>query len=65
MSGTVVSVGGFVALLAAGVVLQLRGRRVGSAATAGRALAAAMRSTPGRVAVFGVWIWLGVHFLAR
>jgi hypothetical protein len=64
MIGTAISVGGFVALLAAGIVLEVRARRA-SAATAGQALAAAMRSTPGRVTVFGVWIWLGVHFLAR
>lgn len=66
MSGTAVSVGGFLALLAAGVVLEVRARRrPGTAAGAGQALAAAMRTTPGRLAVFSVWIWLGVHFLAR
>jgi hypothetical protein len=34
-------------------------------ATAGQALAAAMRTTPGRVAVLLAWAWLGLHFLAR
>jgi hypothetical protein len=28
-------------------------------------VAAAMRTTPGRVAVLVGWLWLGVHFLAR
>jgi hypothetical protein len=28
-------------------------------------VAAAMRTTPGRVAVLLGWLWLGVHFLAR
>jgi uncharacterized membrane protein len=64
MSGTAISLGGYLILLVAGVVLELRGR-AGTAATAGQALAAAMRTTPGRLAVFSVWIWLGVHFLAR
>jgi len=64
VTGTTVSVVGFLALLVAGVALEVRGRRAGTA-TAGQALAAAMRTTPGRLAVFGVWIWLGVHFLAR
>jgi len=64
VTGTTVSVVGFLALLVAGIVLELRGRRAGTA-TAGQALAAAMRTMPGRLAVFSVWIWLGVHFLAR
>ena len=64
MTGTTVSVAGFLALLVAGIVLEVRGRR-GVTATAGQALAAAMRTTPGRLAVFSAWIWLGVHFLAR
>ncbi len=34
-------------------------------ATAARAVAAAQRTTPGRVAVLLAWAWLGVHFLAR
>jgi hypothetical protein len=42
------------------------GIRAGAgSATAGRTVAAAMRTTPGRVAVLVSWLWLGVHFLAR
>lgn len=29
------------------------------------ALAAALRSPGGRVVVFGLWLWIGWHFLAR
>ena len=56
---------GFAALLAAGLALEATGRRRAGRATAARALAAAMRTTPGRVAVLATWLWLGVHFLAR
>ena len=32
---------------------------------AGQVLGAAMRTVPGRLTVLLVWLWLGVHFLAR
>jgi hypothetical protein len=55
--------------LAAGAWLTTRprtgaGRDIGPA-TAGRTVAVAMRTTPGRVVVLLAWVWLGVHFLAR
>jgi len=56
---------GFAALLVAGLALEVAARRRLGPATAGQALAAAMRTTAGRVAVLAVWVWLGVHFLAR
>ncbi|MGY1604569.1 DUF6186 family protein [Geodermatophilus sp. SYSU D00815] len=66
MSGTAVSLLGFAVLLAAAVALEGAARRRPDAAvTAARALGAAMRTTPGRVAVLAGWLWLGVHFLAR
>jgi hypothetical protein len=34
-------------------------------ATVGETIGAAMRTTPGRIAVLSAWLWLGVHFLAR
>jgi hypothetical protein len=49
-----------VAWLAGGAWLVARPHRA-----AGQALGAAMRTVPGRVAVLLVWLWLGVHFLAR
>lgn len=65
MTGTTVSVIGFVALFVTGLALELAGRRRPARPAAAQALAAAMRSTPGRAAVLAVWLWVGVHFLAR
>jgi uncharacterized protein DUF6186 len=60
-----VTVAGVAVLLVAALVLEAAARRGAGPATAGEALAAAMRTTPGRVAVLLAWVWLGVHFLAR
>ncbi|GAB3197710.1 hypothetical protein GCM10027261_23650 [Geodermatophilus arenarius] len=54
-----------VLLLAAGLSLEVSARRRGSPAPLAQALSAAMRTTPGRLAVLLAWAWLGVHFLAR
>jgi hypothetical protein len=56
---------GFGALLVAALALEVTARRRTLLPTAPAALAAAMRTTWGRAAVLGVWLWLGVHFLAR
>ena len=56
---------GFAVLLATALVLEVAARRGAGPATAAQAVGAAMRTTPGRVAVLLVWLWLGVHFLAR
>jgi hypothetical protein len=60
-----VSLLGFGALVLAAVALDLSARLGGRPATADRAVAAAMRTTAGRVAVLAVWVWVGVHVLAR
>ena len=65
MSGTAASLLGFAALLLAALGLEIAARRGRGPATARQALAAAMRTTPGRAAVLLTWLWLGVHFLAR
>jgi hypothetical protein len=65
VSGTAGSAAGFAVLLLAALALQVAARRGAGAVTVGRAVGAAMRTTPGRVAVLAVWLWLGVHFLAR
>jgi hypothetical protein len=65
VSGTTISVGGYLVLLVVGLALEVRGRRSPEAVTAVQALGAAMRTAPGRAAVLAVWLWLGVHFLAR
>ncbi|WP_346618863.1 DUF6186 family protein [Blastococcus montanus] len=65
MSGGAVSLLGFTALVVWGAALELSAHRGDGRATLAEALAAAMRTTPGRAAVLVGWIWLGVHFLAR
>jgi hypothetical protein len=65
MSGRTASVIALAVLLVTGVALQLAARRGHGRATAGQAVAAAMRTTPGRAMVLAAWVWLGVHFLAR
>ncbi|MCV2487763.1 DUF6186 family protein [Geodermatophilus sp. YIM 151500] len=63
--GTAVSVAVFAVLLVAAVALEAGARRAGRWPTATEAVAAAMRTGTGRFAVLLVWLWLGVHFLAR
>jgi hypothetical protein len=65
MSDSAVGVVALLVLLAGGAALEVAARRGADRATAARALGAAMRTAPGRVAVLAAWIWLGVHFLAR
>ncbi|MGY1663592.1 DUF6186 family protein [Geodermatophilus sp. SYSU D00705] len=65
MSAGAVGPAGFLVLLLAALALQSAARRGAGPAPVGRAVAAAMRTTPGRLAVLAVWLWLGVHFLAR
>jgi hypothetical protein len=65
MSGTSVSLVGFVTLLVTGLALEIAARRGRVQATAAQAVGAAMRTTPGRAMVLMAWVWLGVHFLAR
>ncbi|MGY1823122.1 DUF6186 family protein [Geodermatophilus sp. SYSU D00079] len=65
MSGATVSAVGFAVLLLAALALQVTARHGSRAATVAQAVGAALRTTPGRVAVLAVWLWLGVHFLAR
>ncbi|SNS17057.1 hypothetical protein SAMN06893096_102332 [Geodermatophilus pulveris] len=56
---------GFAVLLVAALLLETAARRGAGPATAAEAVGAAMRTTPGRLAVLFAWVWLGVHFLAR
>jgi hypothetical protein len=55
----------FAALLLAAFALEVAARRGRATATMGQAIGGVMRTTPGRVGVLAVWLWLGVHFLAR
>ncbi|MGY2067026.1 DUF6186 family protein [Blastococcus sp. SYSU DS0619] len=56
---------GFLGLLGVGLAIELCARLGVGPATAGQALGAAMRTTPGRAVVLLTWLWIGVHFLAR
>lgn len=61
-----VSVTGFLLLLAVGILLEARARTGDQRGVrAVPSVAAAMRTSAGRAAVFMWWLWLGVHFLAR
>lgn len=65
MTGSSTALLVFTALFLTGLALEVAGRRRPGAITAGQALAAAMRTGPGRAAVLAAWVWVGVHFLAR
>lgn len=65
MSTHLVSLVGFTGLILAGVALEVSARLSGRPATVDQAVAAAMRTTSGRVVVLAAWVWVGVHVLAR
>jgi hypothetical protein len=65
VTGSTASVLGFAALVVTALALEAAARHRPDRVPAAQALAAAMRTTPGRAAVLAGWVWLGVHFLAR
>jgi len=59
-------IAGFAAILVLALAVDLYARRAGSGVRPLSAtLTAALRSRGGRIVVFGAWLWLGWHFLAR
>jgi hypothetical protein len=57
---------GFVVLVAAGLLLELKARRSGSGLpTMARLMQVGIATRTGRVLVVLIWWWLGWHFLAR
>ncbi len=61
-----VTIAGYVAIVAAGVVLQvLATRSRARVPRLGDVLSRAMRSRTGRVGMLVAWAWLGLHFFAR
>jgi len=61
-----VTIGGFVAVILAGVVLEVVAKRPASrVASVGDVLGQVMRQRTGRVLVFVLWFWFGWHFIAR
>ena len=66
MNSHVVTVTGYLVVLAAGVTLQLLSRRPGSRIPAlGAVITWAMGSRTLRVAILVGWAWLGLHFFAQ
>jgi hypothetical protein len=63
--GALASVVGVACLIVGGLALEACARLGLGPATAGRALGAAMRTAHGRAIVLLMWLWIGVHFLAR
>ena len=61
-----VTIGGFVAIILAGVVLEIVARRpTARVSPVGDVLTHVMRQRTGRVLVFVLWFWFGWHFIAR
>jgi Family of unknown function (DUF6186) len=66
MSTRAITVAGFVAIIAALVVLELLGRRPASRIpTVGEWLGYVMRPRTGRALILLGWVWLGWHYFAR
>jgi Family of unknown function (DUF6186) len=66
MSSHDVTVAGYLAVLAAGVLLQVLALRSPTRVPpAGEVLTRAMRTRTGRVGMLVAWAWLGLHFFAR
>lgn len=61
-----VTVAGYLAVLSAGVVLQLLATRTRAPIPSlGKVLAWAMSTRTRRVGVLVAWAWVGLHFFAR
>jgi hypothetical protein len=66
MTPRVAIIAGFAAVLLLVVAVDLFSRRRGSGVRPlSAAVAAALRTRSGRVALFAAWLWLGWHLLAR
>lgn len=66
MSDRAITVTGFIAIIAALVVLEILARRkIGRIPTIGEGLGFVMRRPLGRVLILAGWLWLGWHYFAR
>lgn len=66
MTWRVITCAGYLALVGAGVTLELLARRPGSRVPrVGVLLTRAMSTRSGRVSVLAAWTWVGLHFFAR
>jgi Family of unknown function (DUF6186) len=66
MTSRGVTIAGYLLVLAAGLVIQLLGRRSRAGVLPlGDVLTRIMRTRTGRVGILVFWAWLGLHFFAR
>ncbi len=63
MSRHDITVLGFIVIALAGVALEVFARRTGIVPTIDTAIRWTLRTNSGRIALFAVWAWLGLHFL--
>jgi len=54
---------GYALIALAGVALEVFARRTGNIPTIDATIRWALRTHSGRIALFAVWAWLGLHFL--
>jgi len=66
MSGHGITVAGYLALVAAGVVLEVAATRTKAPVPSlSDVLTRIMRTRTGRVGVLVAWAWLGLHFFSQ
>ncbi len=66
MSTRAITVGGFIAVIAGLVLLEILGRRkISQIPTLGEWLGYVMRPRAGRAIVLAGWLWLGWRYFAR
>lgn len=66
MSSRDITVGGYLAVVVAGVILELIATRTKvPVPSLGDVLTRIMRTRTGRVGVLVAWAWLGLHFFSR
>jgi Family of unknown function (DUF6186) len=66
MSSHDITVDGYLAVVAAGVILEVVATRTrAQVPSLGDVLTRIMRTRPGRVGVLVAWAWLGLHFFSQ
>ncbi len=66
MSSHAITIAGYLAVLAAGIALEvLAFRKPGHVPPLGQVLTWIMRSRTGRIGMLVAWGWIGLHFFAR
>lgn len=66
MSSRELTIVGYLAVVAAGIILQVTALRMPERLPSlGRVMTHVMRTRTGRVGIFVAWAWLGLHFFAK